>query len=116
MSCEITESGSPEGYVPSFLTNLGDTSGTSCVFDAVETNHNYACGITNTAGNGTYTVNKQWIVDEEYVDSVELLADVTIFCDNEILENDAQQENGEWYVLRQLAGETDSTTVEVDSV
>jgi hypothetical protein len=51
--CEVTESGGPAGYFPSF-DNQSSVSDTSCVFDPVHADNLYACDITNVARVNPY--------------------------------------------------------------
>lgn len=112
--CEVTETYPPTNYTPSY-NNGTSVSATSCLYDPVTSGGSNSCVISNTAGNATYTVNKQWVLDPDLIYSVELVADVTISCTSEILESDAQEVNGEWLVERQLVGESESTTVMIDT-
>lgn len=103
-------------YAASAVTGTGITSSDAdgCYFDEVE-GGGFLCAITNDAGPGTYTVNKEWILGESGDEGLQLIAPVTIFCDSEILADDAQSGNDVWYVMRELTGQTDSVTISVDT-
>jgi hypothetical protein len=113
MDCEITETGTASSYTPSF-DNGSEVSSTSCSYVDV-TSGSYSCAITNLADPATYTVHKQWNLDDSYENTVELVANVTIVCDSEILADDAVEAAGEWWVHRTLLGQSDSASVEVDT-
>lgn len=88
VTCEVTESGSPEGYVSSFY-NHDTESDTSCVFDPVHLGNVYSCEITNTAANAQFTVTKQWVMTDgvsEAPDDVE----VNVSCSADIVSVDGQ--------------------------
>lgn len=75
MDCEVTETGSPDGYTVSY-NNCSWTNVTSGL---------YICEVINEAKPATFIVNKVWEVNEENGgDDVIRVADITITCDAEI--------------------------------
>ena len=124
LDCEITEfpvpSGFADSYVASALDGVADFIGNNggCQFGGVA-GGDFTCEITNTANDSTYTVTKFWDVMGIGGEQVERLADVTIFCNNEILSAPGADDTGidddEWWATFHLYGETDTATVTVDS-
>lgn len=119
LDCHVWET-PVEGYDGSYAASA--TSGVGvpsedadgCYFNAVE-GGGFLCAITNEAGPGTFTVDKQWILGDSDEEGLDLSADITIACDSEILADDVVSGGGYWYVERQLNGTTDSVTVSVDT-
>jgi hypothetical protein len=102
-----------EASAPSGVgTPSSDADG--CYFNAVE-GGGFLCAITNEADPGTFTVDKEWILGETDEEEIDLVAYVTLVCDAEILEDDAQMADGYWFVNRELIGETDWVTITVDA-
>jgi hypothetical protein len=124
LDCEITEfplpSGFADSYVASALDGVADFIGNidGCQFGGVF-GGDFACGITNRANDSTYTVTKFWDVIGTGGEQVDRQADVTIFCNNEILSAPGASYTGnddeEWWAKFHLYGETDTATVTVDS-
>jgi hypothetical protein len=111
--CEVTESGSPEGYVPSFF-NHETSSDTSCVFETVHGANVYACEITNTAANAQFTVTKQWELPDgvsESLDDVE----VNVSCSADILSVDGQPVSDPGSSTTVFLGDGESSILEVDT-
>lgn len=122
LDCTVWEDPVPDGYTDGYLARVvGNAQGTAsadnegCYFtDVVQ--GGFQCIVSNDAGPGTYTVNKEWILNEGENHAPDLIADVTIFCNAPILENDViDAGNDVWYVQRTLEGVTDSVTISVDS-
>ena len=102
-----------EASAPSGVgTPSSDANG--CYFNAVE-GGGFLCAIANEADPGTFTVDKEWILGETEEEDIDLVAYVTLVCNAEILEDDAQMADGYWYVNRELIGETDWVTITVDA-
>ena len=81
--CTVTETGSPDGYTPTYNSGLG-LSGDNCTFTDI-TAAAFSCEIVNFANAATFIVNKVWEVSEEGGgDDVVRVADITITCDAEI--------------------------------
>jgi hypothetical protein len=100
--CEVTESGSPAGY----------TSSGGCAWEDVTSGFR-VCKITNTANPATYTVEKEWAVFQDGGDVVIPVAEVTIECDRAILNDDAWEDDGTWY-LKDHLGDGESLMAYVD--
>jgi hypothetical protein len=97
--CEVTETGSPDGYTVA----LNDGAG--CEWENVTSGFRF-CNITNTADPATYTVLKDFTVQRVGGDVVLAEADITIECDSEIL-NGGIEDDGTWTLSDTLTdGET----------
>ena len=86
MNCSVTEEPVP-GY-EAFYAASGDSASDNiggCNFTAVAGGDANACAITNIAGPGTFTLNKEWVVSEETGEEVAREALMFIACDREIL-------------------------------
>lgn len=121
LACRVWEDPVPDGYTEGYtagLTASGEGIATSaadgCYFSDV-VQGGFTCEVANTAGPGTYTVNKEWILGETDEADIDLLASVNILCDGPILETDAVGGDGTWTVTRDLVGANDSVTVTIDS-
>jgi len=93
MDCEVTETGTADGYTPSY-DNGSVVSATSCVFADV-TSSAHSCAITNTVGGVTFTVNKVWDFVNDGND-MDTSVDITITCDSEITNDGASEDDGTW--------------------
>jgi len=103
-TCEVTESGAPDGYT----TVLNDGDG--CTWEGVTVGY-FTCEISNEADPATYTVLKDWTVQSEGGDAVIAEADVTIECDSAIVGGD--EDDGTWTLSETLGdGETLVATVD----
>jgi hypothetical protein len=121
LNCRVWEEPVPDGYTEGYTARvtasgvgIASSEADGCYFSNV-VQGGFACEVGNTAGPGTYTVNKEWILGEVGAGDIDLMATVNILCDGEILENDAQVDNGVWSVQRDLAGATDSISISVDA-
>ncbi len=111
MDCEISETGTADGYTPSY-DNGTVISADSCEYIDV-TSTAYTCAISNAADDATFTVYKEWEIINEGGEGVNEIAFVTIFCNNPI-------QGGFWngieYALNgTLEGDGDSLTATVDT-
>jgi hypothetical protein len=104
-TCEVTESGGPDGY-SAYLNGGG-----GCTWEDVTTGY-FRCEITNEANPATYTVYKDWTVYREGGDVVLGEADVTIECDSYI--DGGWEDDGTWY-LSDTLGDGDSLSADVDT-
>jgi hypothetical protein len=105
-TCEVTESGAPDGYTT--VLNGGD----GCTWEDVTVGY-FSCEIDNVANPATYTVEKEWAVFQDGGDVVIPLADVLIECDSVILNDDAWFDDGTWYLSDHL-GDGESLMAYVD--
>ena len=106
-NCEVTETGSPNGYTPIF--NDGD----GCAGTDLSTGF-YECAISNEAQDGTFTVNKIWnIFNEDTGSEVIEQAHVEIWCDAEITNGGSYDEFFENWYLSDYLGDGDSLTATV---
>jgi hypothetical protein len=102
--CEVTESGSPDGYT----VVLNDGAG--CEWEDV-TSGLRTCQISNEADPATYTVVKDFTVQREGGDVVIAEADITIECDSAIVGGD--EDDGTWTLSGKLTdGESLVATVD----
>ena len=72
--CAVTETGSPDNY----------TVNMNCEWTGV-TGGTYFCRIVNQADPATYTVTKDWVIQDERLNEVDYSVDVSIVCDSDIL-------------------------------
>lgn len=122
LDCRVWEEPVPDGYTDSYSARVtasgvgfATAEADGCYFtDVVQ--GGFACEVTNADSPGIYTVNKEWILGDvpDDVAEMDFLAPVTIQCNGEILEDDAQDVNGVWFVNRVLEGIEDSVSVFVD--
>jgi hypothetical protein len=111
MSCEVTEAEGAEGYTASY-NNGSEVSTDGCTFVDVF-GADYSCAITNNADPATFTVHKEWVIEGAVSQEVIQEAHVTIYCNNEIENGEA---DGNYYVLSStLVGSGDSLTATVDT-
>ena len=102
--CEVTETGSPDGYT----VVLNDGAG--CEWEDV-TSGLRTCQISNEADPATYTVLKDFTVQRDGGDVVIPEADITIECDSAIVGGD--EDDGTWTLSGKLTdGETLVATVD----
>ena len=118
MDCRIEEADDDTPYEPGYVA--GATTGEAgdirseeegCYFDAI-VGGQFTCDITNTAENAMFTVYKVWDITNLNGDDFPRLADVTIFCNNEMTPG-AEDDEGYSYSTT-LEGD-DSVTVSVDT-
>jgi hypothetical protein len=109
MDCVITELEVPEGYSVTYVAGLGPDGEAGdyyggpdgCFFEDV-VNGQFTCEINNVANPATYTVRKEWAVFQDGGDVVIPVADVLIECDRAILNDDAWEDDGTWYLSDHL--------------
>jgi len=104
-NCEITESGGLAGYTPSM--NGGD----GCAWEGV-TSGVYGCNIVNEADPATFTVDKEWYIENSGGQEVNQEAYVTVYCNNEI---DGGWWTGSSYAYGAWLSGDDSLEVTVDT-
>lgn len=122
LDCRVWEEPVPDGYTEGYLARkVGNAEGTAtsaddgCYFSDV-VQGGFQCIVSNDADPGIFTVNKEWILNEGEEHAPDLIADVTIFCNVPILEDDVVADpNDVWYVQRTLEGVTDSVSISVDT-
>jgi hypothetical protein len=103
--CEVTETGSPDGYTVKL--NGGD----GCTWDDVTVGL-FICDITNEADPATYTVVKDFTVQRDGGDVVIAEADITIECDS-MIDGYDWEDDGFWYLTGTLTdGESLVATVD----
>ncbi len=105
-TCTITESAGPDGYTTTYNARAG------CSWDGVRSAR-YACAITNTANPATFTVTKEWLINDLVGDEVAEVANVTINCNNKI--EDGFYDGNRWYLSGTLYGDGASLTATVDT-
>jgi hypothetical protein len=105
-TCEVTESGGPDGYTPIF------NSGAGCRWEGV-TEEQFTCEINNVAEPATFTVTKEWMIHGPVLEEIRMEAAVSIYCNNEItggfFNGTEYQYNGI------LSGDGDTLEVSVDT-
>jgi len=94
-TCEVTESGGPDGYTT--VMNGGD----GCTWEGV-TGGFFVCEIENIADPAIYTVSKNWTVYREGGDAVINEAHVTVACDSYF--DGGWEDDGMWYMDIKLFG------------
>ncbi len=104
-TCEVTESGVPDGYTAVL------NGGAGCAWDDVLLGDGYTCEITNIADDATYTVLKNWEFNSDGGDVVIAEANVTIECDSEI--DGGSEFDGAWF-LSDTLGDGDTLVAMVD--
>jgi MSHA biogenesis protein MshQ len=111
MDCEVTETGTADGYTPSY-DNGSAVSNVSCAYTDVASGE-FSCAISNAADPATFTVYKEWVIEGAVGHEVLEEARGTIYCNNEI---QGGGENGSYYFLSDiLVGDGDSLTATVDT-
>jgi hypothetical protein len=83
-NCEVTETGSEEGYTPSFDNGIDPVSMVSCMYSDV-TAGDYTCSIVNAADAAMYTVGIDWVLDDASVVEPDYSVEVTVTCTSNIL-------------------------------
>jgi len=118
MDCRIEEVDVDTPYQPGYLA--GATTGEAgdirseeegCYFDAI-VGGQFTCDITNTAEDATFTVSKVWEFTNAVGDDYPRLADVTIYCNNEM--TPGNEDDGGYSYSTTLEGD-DSVSVSVDT-
>ncbi|MGD2131066.1 MAG: IPTL-CTERM sorting domain-containing protein [Lysobacterales bacterium] len=104
-NCEVTESSGPAGYTTSM------NGGEGCAWEGV-TGGTFNCVITNEANPASFTVYKEWVIENGVASDLNEAAFVTVYCNNEIL--DGYWSGSEWYYGTWLEG-NDSLQVTVDT-
>ena len=121
MNCRVEEFGASDEYSKTFLA--GDENGiaesiddddTACYFYGIQSGQ-FTCEITNSANPATFTVYKDWVIENEVGDFVDLIVPVTIFCESEIFEDDAVEYDPGLWSLNGLLGDDDSLMATVDA-
>ena len=121
LDCDVWEEPVPDGYTPDYVagatTGIGnfDDDEEGCHFTNV-VNGQFTCDVTNAADPGMFTVNKQWVLDEEGAGLIDQNVDVTISCNSEILTQGATfDDQTNYWVLTGTIGDGGSLTAEVDT-
>ena len=76
--CEVTEAGGHDNYTSVMNGGVG------CEWAGV-TGGFRSCRIVNEANPATYTVTKDWVIQDERLNEVDYSVDVSIVCDSDIL-------------------------------
>jgi len=86
-TCEVTESGGPDGYTAVM------NGGAGCVFEDVQPGGEYTCAIENIANPGMFTVHKEWLITEPAdEDDIRQIAELWVFCDKPIIGSESGSE------------------------
>jgi hypothetical protein len=85
MNCTITED-VPAGYAPEY-DNGTVVNSESCIFEAVESNQDFTCVITNTVQPVTIAIEKEWIY-EGSTNAINEGYELVVECDAEIVDGD----------------------------
>jgi len=114
-SCEVTETGGPTGYTPSMhgggVGDACDNCVNDCTWEGV-TGGLFSCEITNQANPATFTVNKEWVIENGSASDIVESAQVVVFCNNRI---DGGSVNGNEWVYTDWLNGNDSLEVTVDT-
>lgn len=110
VTCSVTESNSPDNYT-TVLT--GGDGGDDCTWAGVTSGY-HSCAISNEPIDGTFTVNMDWVTDEEADDDFDTTTPVTIWCDAEITPGTEDGTSGDWYYETSLS-DGESMVVTVDN-
>jgi hypothetical protein len=102
-NCRVEElMSSTPGYEPQFVAgaSTGDAAdirseADGCYFDGINGGE-FTCDITNMVGAVAADVYKVWVVPDEGT-GIPLLADITIWCDSEIVGGTFDQASGHYY-------------------
>jgi hypothetical protein len=120
LDCTITEDPIPTGYDPDYTASLGPggvagsiTGGDSCVFTDVVKGW-FNCEIYNEAKPATFTVWKDWEIINMGGQPVLQEAEITIYCNNEIVGGDYDPIE-EWWTLTDSLGDGGSIVATVDT-
>jgi hypothetical protein len=112
--CEVTETGTAEGYTPSY-DNGSVVSEVSCAYEDIASAE-YICTISNAADPASFTVTKDWVIEGSVGEEVLLEAQVTINCSSDILTIDGFEIiEPDGSATAFLSGDGDSVTVTVDT-
>ena len=121
MNCVVEEIGGTDGYITSYdagtVTGVADIINDDpygCYFEGI-IGGQFTCDLTNTAEPTTFTVYKDWVIENDSRDFVDLLVDVTISCESEIFEDGAVQVNDDLWILSGEIGDGGSLTATVDT-
>jgi hypothetical protein len=107
MDCDVTETGSPDGYAVMY---------DDCSWDNVLSADAHNCVISNVANAATFTVTKVWEIFTGGGGNAVLEAvPVSIFCDNQIAGGYFDDLNERWYISDVL-GNGDSLTATVNTI
>jgi hypothetical protein len=121
MNCRVEEFGASDEYSKTFLA--GDENGVAesiddddvaCYFNGIQYGQ-FTCEITNNAKPATFTVYKEWVINIESADVVDLMVDVTISCESEIFEDDAVEVDPDLWTLSGEIGDGGSLEATVDT-
>lgn len=113
--CEVTESGSPEGYVPQF-DNGNIVSATSCLFDTVLSGGNHTCAIMNRADTARFTILKNWVLTGGAFEGASYDVQVDVVCSRKILSVDGQPVIDPDGTITVFLGDGESSVLEVDTL
>lgn len=100
--CEVTETGSPDGYTVSY-NNCSWTDVTPGL---------HSCVVENTVDDVTFTVKNLWEITADGSE-VNTATEITIVCDSEITTSGATEVNGSWVYSETASGTVDSVVVAV---
>jgi len=121
MNCKVEEIGGTDGYVTSYeagtITGVADIINDDpygCYYECI-IGGQFTCDLTNTAEPTTFTVYKDWVIENDSRDFVDLLVDVAISCESEIFEDGAVQVNDDLWILSGEIGDGGSLTATVDT-
>jgi hypothetical protein len=121
LTCRITESSVPPGYTESYIAGPGvggiadSISGgdTACIFSGVA-GGDFACEIFNRADPATFAVNKDWVIAGSGDDSIIEGVEVTITCENKIVDGWLDSKTHFWQKSGNL-GDGDSLIATIDT-
>ncbi len=100
--CEVTETGSPDGYTVSY-NNCSWTDVTPGL---------RSCVVENAVDDVTFTVTNLWEITADGSE-VNTSTEITIVCDSEITTSGATEVNGSWVYSETASGTVDSVVVAV---
>jgi len=107
LNCEVTETGSPDGY------DVVYNGGAGCSWTGIEGGF-FSCMIINEAKPATFTAHVEWDVTNSGGDYVNDDTWVTIHCEDKILNDDAEWTGYDW-ILTGLRGDGGSLTALADT-
>jgi hypothetical protein len=121
MNCDVKEIGGTDGYITSYeadtITGVADIINDDpygCHYEGI-IGGQFTCDLTNTAEPTMFTVYKDWVIEHDGRDFVDLLVDVTISCESEIFEDGAVQVDDDLWKLSGEIGDGGSLTATVDT-